>query len=213
MAATTKSPTRRKPTQSVPERPATAAAQFPLSCPKPRQTHPAEAVVIPLETSKKGVRLRVIPAPAAVRQILNEAFGELGWAERRYFADGRLWCAVGVFNPYMSDYCFRDAGALVGAHPGSNDVWKEETSFLAAADLWGAGSDVMNIPPIVLLADQVPIVGITKPGRNPNDPPVVAGYRLGTTLTVDKFLRRPDSDEIIAVQFTDKDGRRITWEK
>ena len=154
-----------------------------------------------------------MPKPDAVRSVLNETFGSLGWAQRRYSADGRLWCAVGVFNPYMKDYCFRDAGALEGKHPGSPERWKEETSFVAAAELWGIGSDVMALPSIVLRADQVPIVGVQKPGRNPNAPPQLAGYRLATVLTVDKFLRHPDTGEIISVQFVDKDGRKITWEK
>ncbi len=211
--AATKSTTRRKAPQSAQERPAAQAAQFPLECPKPRQMHPAEAVVIVREISKDAVKLFVMPGPAAVRSILNETFGPLGWAERRYFADGRLWCAVGVFNPYMNDYCFKDAAALEGKHPGSPERWKEETSFLAAADLWGAGSDVLALPSIVLRADQVAIVGVQKPGRKPSDPPQLAGYKLGTTLKVDKFLRSPDTGEILSVQFTDKDGRKITWEK
>ena len=163
--ATTKSTTpRRKAPQNAQERP---AAQFPLECPKPRQMHPSEAVVIVREISKDAVKLFVMPKPDAVRSVLNETFGSLGWAQRRYSADGRLWCAVGVFNPYMKDYCFRDAGALEGKHPGSHERWKEETSFVAAAELWGAGSDVMALPAIVLRADQVPIVGIQKSGRNP----------------------------------------------
>ena len=193
--ATTKSTTpRRKAAQSAQEHPAAQVVQFPLECPKPRQMHPSEAVV-------------------TVRSVLNETFGSLGWAQRRYSADGRLWCAVGVFNPYMKDYCFRDAGALEGKHPGSPERWKEETSFVAAAELWGIGSDVMTLPPIVLRADQVPIVGIQKLGRKPNDPPQVVGYKLASPLTVDKFLRHPDTGEIISVQFADKDSRKITWEK
>ena len=212
--ATTKSTTpRRKAAQSAQEHPAAQAAQFPLECPKPRQMHPSEAVVIVREISKDAVKLFVMPKPDAVRSVLNETFGSLGWAQRRYSADGRLWCAVGVFNPYMKDYCFRDAGALEGKHPGSPERWKEETSFVAAAELWGIGSDVMTLPPIVLRADQVPIVGIQKPGRKPNDPPQVVGYKLASPLTVDKFLRHPDTGEIISVQFADKDGRKITWEK
>mgnify|MGYP004609008783 FL=1 len=211
--AATKSTTRRKAPQSAQERPAAQAAQFPLECPKPRQTHPAEAVVIVREISKDAVKLFVMPGPAAVRGILNETFGPLGWAERRYFADGRLWCAVGVFNPYMNDYCFKDAAALEGKHPGSPERWKEETTFVSAADLWGAGSDVLALPSIVLRADQVAIVGIQKPGRKPSDLPQLAGYKLGTTLKVDKFLRSPDTGEILSVQFVDKDGRKITWEK
>mgnify|MGYP006894534900 CR=1 FL=1 len=212
--ATTRSTTpRRKPLQHPQECPAAQAAQFPLECPKPRQMHPSEAVVIVREISKEAVKLFVMPKPDAVRSVLNETFGSLGWAQRRYFADGRLWCAVGVFNPYMEDYCFKDAAALEGKHPGSPERWKEETSFVAAAELWGIGSDIMALPPIVLRADQVPIVGIQKPGRKPNDPPQVVGYKLASPLTVDKFLRNPDTGEIIGVQFVDKDSRKITWEK
>ena len=136
--ATTKSTTpRRKDAQSAQEHPAVQVVQFPLECPKPRQMHSSEAVVIVREISKDAVKLFVMPKPDAVRSILNETFGSLGWAQRRYSADGRLWCAVGVFNPYMKDYCFRDAGALEGKHPGSPERWKEETSFMAAAELWG----------------------------------------------------------------------------
>ena len=212
--ATTKSTTpRRKPLQHPQERPAALVVQFPLSIPTPRQTHPAEAVVIVQETAKDAVKLFVMPSPSSVRGILNETFGPLGWAERRYFADSRLWCAVGVFNPYMNDYCFKDAAALEGKHPGSHERWKEETSFVAAAELWGIGSDVMALPSIVLRADQVPIVGVQKSGRKPNDPPQLAGYKLATVLTVNKFLRHPDTGEIISVQFADKDGHKITWEK
>lgn len=212
--ATTKSTTpRRKAPQNAQERPAAPVAQFLLECPKPRQTHPAEAVVIIRDISKDAVKIFVMPRPDAVRGILNETFGPLGWAERRYFADGRLWCAVGVFNPYMKDYCFKAAAALEGKHPGSPERWKEETSFVAAAELWGAGSDVMSLPAIVLRADQVAIVGVQKQGRKPSDPPQVVGYKLSSALTVDKFLRHPDTGEIISVQFVDKDGHKITWEK
>ena len=100
--ATTKSTTpRRKAAQSAQEHPAAQVVQFPLECPKPRQMHPSEAVVIVREISKDAVKLFVMPKPDAVRSILNETFGSLGWAQRRYSADGRLWCAVGVFNQYI----------------------------------------------------------------------------------------------------------------
>lgn len=213
MPTSSKSNARRKATQSPQERPAAPAVTFPVECPKPRQTHPSEAVAIIREISKDAVKLFVMPRPAAVREILTETFGALGWGERRYFADGRLWCAVGVYNPYMGDYCFRDAAAFEGKHPGSPERWKEETSFVAAAELWGVGSDVLALPPIVLRADQVAISGIQKPGRKPEEAPQIVGYRLASPLSVDKFLRDPDTGGIISVQFADKDGRKITWEK
>ena len=213
MPTPAKSSTRRKASQKPQEPFPAPVVSFPVECPKPRQTHPAEAVAVIREISKDAVKIFLMPRPSAVRSILNETFGPLGWGERRYFADGRLWCAVGVFNPYMGDYCFRDAAALEGKHPGSPERWKEETSFVAAAELWGIGSDVLALPPIVLRADQLAIVGVQKPGRKPEDVPQVVGYRLASPLSVDKFLRDPDTGGIISVQFADKDGRKITWEK
>ena len=210
---TTKTTAPRKASQSVPQRSLPPAGAFPLECPKPRQTHPAEAVAVVREVSKDGAKLLLLPRPAAVRSILTETYGALGWAQRRYFADGRLWCAVGVYNPAPMDYCYRDAAAMEGSHPGSPDRWKEETSFIAAAELWGVGSDILALPPVVLRADQVPIVGIRKPDSAPQQPPQVVGYRLSSPLLVDKFLRKEDTGEIIGVQFTDKDGRKIPWEK
>ena len=60
--ATTKSTTpRRKAAQSAQERPAAQVVQFPLECPKPRQMHPSEAVVIVREISKDAVKLFVMP--------------------------------------------------------------------------------------------------------------------------------------------------------
>ena len=56
--ATTKATTpRRKAAQSAQECPAAPVVQFPLSIPTPRQTRPAEAVVIVQETAKDAVKL------------------------------------------------------------------------------------------------------------------------------------------------------------
>lgn len=62
-----KSTTRRKPAQSAQERPAAQVVQFPFECPKPRQTHPAEAVAVVREVSKDAVKIFLMPRPSAVR--------------------------------------------------------------------------------------------------------------------------------------------------
>lgn len=136
--ATTKATTpRRKAPQSAQERPAAPVVQFPLSIPTPRQTHPAEAVVIVQETAKDAVKLFVMPSPSAVRGILNETFGPLGWAERRYFADSRLWCAVGVFNPYMSSrtplHWKASIRAVMSAGRKRPALWLRQNSGASAA--------------------------------------------------------------------------------
>ena len=63
--ATTKATTpRRKAVQSAQECPTAPVVQFPLSIPTPRQTRPAEAVVIVQETAKDAVKLFVMPSPS-----------------------------------------------------------------------------------------------------------------------------------------------------
>ena len=136
MSTTAKSnaTTRRKPTQSAQERPAAQVVQFPLFAPKPRQTAPQEIQVVVCECGADAVRVRLLPDPAAVLHIMDETFGTLGWTRRYYFADGRLWCGVGVYHPLMNNFAIKDAAAPVGKLQISNpDKWKENGSFLAAA--------------------------------------------------------------------------------
>ena len=174
-----KSTTRRKPIQSAQERPAAQVVQFPLFSPKPRQTAPQEVQVVVCECSADAVRVRLLPDPAAVWCMMDETFGTLGWTRRYYFADGRLWCGVGVYHPLMNNFAIKDAAAPAGKLQISNpDKWKENGSFLAAAALWGAGADVMELPSLIFAADQVAIDPVHKRAKNPNDPPTVVGYFL-----------------------------------
>lgn len=214
MSTTAKSnaTTRRKPTQSAQERPAAQVVQsFPLFAPKPRQTAPQEIQVVVCECGADAVRVRLLPDPAAVLHIMDETFGTLGWTRRYYFADGRLWCGVGVYHPLMNNFAIKDAAAPVGKLQISNpDKWKENGSFLAAAALWGAGADVMALPSLTFAADQVDIDPIKKPGKRPGDPLVVVGYGLYHALTVDKLLRAEDG-HIIGVQLLQGE-RKVVWQ-
>lgn len=206
-----KSTTRRKPVQSAQERPAAQAVQFPLFAPKTRQTAPQEIQVVICECGADAVRVRLLPDPAAVLHIMDETFGTLGWTRRYYFADGRLWCGVGVYHPLMNNFAIKDAAAPVGKlQISSPDKWKENGSFLAAAALWGAGADVMALPSLTFAADQVDIDPIKKPGKRPGDPLVVVGYGLYHALTVDKLLRAEDG-HIIGVQLLQGE-RKVVWQ-
>ena len=206
-----KSTTRRKPVQSAQERPAAQAVQFPLFAPKPRQTVPQEVQVVICECSADAVRVRLLPDPAAVWCMMDETFGTLGWTRRYYFADGRLWCGVGVYHPLMNNFAIKDAAAPAGKLQISNpDKWKENGSFLAACALWGAGADVMALSSLTFAADQVSIDPVHKRAKNPNDPPTVAGYRLHSALTVDKLLRAEDG-RIIGVQLLQGE-RKVVWQ-
>lgn len=202
---------RKKAPQSAQERPAAPVVQFPLPFPKPRQTAPQEAQAVICECSSDAVRIRLLPDPAAVLHIMDETFGPLGWTRRYYFADGRLWCGVGVYNPVIGNYAVKDAAAPAGKFKISNpDKWKENGSFLAAAALWGVGGDLMALPSMTFAADQVDIGPVQKPGKRPSDPPTVVGYRLHHALTVDKLLRADDGS-IIGVQLLQGE-RKVVWQ-
>ena len=112
-----KSTTRRKPAQSAQERPAAQVVQFPLFAPKPRQTASQEVQVVICECSTDAVRVRLLPDPAAVWCMMDETFGTLGWTRRYYFADGRLWCGVGVYHPLMNNFAIKDAADQVSIDP------------------------------------------------------------------------------------------------
>ena len=202
---------RKKAPQSAQERPAAPVVQFPLPFPKPRQTAPQEAQAVICECSSDAVRIRLLPDPAAVLHIMDETFGPLGWTRRYYFADGRLWCGVGVYNPVIGNYAVKDAAAPAGKFKISNpDKWKENGSFLAAAALWGVGGDLMALPSMTFAADQVDIGPVQKPGKRPSDPPTVVGSRLHHALTVDKLLRADDGS-IIGVQLLQGE-RKVVWQ-
>lgn len=209
MPTTTKSnAARRKAPQSAQERPAAQVVQFPLPYTKPRQTAPQEVQVVVCECGPDAVRVRCLPDPAAIVRMMDETFGPLGWTRRYYFADGRLWCGVGVYNPLINNYAVKDAAAPAGKLQISNpDKWKENGSFLAAASLWSAGSDVMALPSMTMGGAVIePVYQRTAKGQS--DQPT--GYRLHGALTVDKLLRADDG-HIIGVQFLQGE-RKVVWQ-
>mgnify|MGYP004690527535 FL=1 len=178
----------------------TPDVKFPVELPKPRQTAPDECVVLIVETSEDAVRVRVIPREPSVRQILDDTYGPGGWCKRQYFADGQLWCAVGVYCPATGEYVYKDAAAipLPCRDPA---LMRTTTSFLAAASIWGAGRDVMELGNLLLKSTQVPIVQ----GERER-------YRLNTSLRVDRFAR-DEAGRITMVQFELADGKKALWEK
>lgn len=214
MAATSKN-TRtspRKPAQSRSEGTCVPEVSFPLHCTKPRQTAPEEVLVMCIECAEDSARLRLLPDPAAIVRIMDETFGEYGWTRRYYFADGRLWCGVGVYHPLFANYAVKDASAPAEKlHIKNPDKFKEDGSFLAAAALWGAGSDIMNLKPMLFKADQVEICPIQR-AQKPGEKPVIVGYRLASVLHVDKLLR-DDTGRIIGVQLIDREGRKAVWQE
>lgn len=197
----------KKPAQRRPA-PATAKSAEPIGkavkYPVPRATQPEEVNTVVLRVAKDAVQLRLVPAVNAVMSILTEAFGPLGWCCRRYYCDGSLYCAVGVYNPQNGDYAYRDAAA--SDLPAKNlTAMKESTSLINAASMWQVCKDIADLPVIMLRGDQVTILPVL------DDKERVTGYRLQSRLLTDKF-QRDEAGRIQMVQFVDQEDKKIVWE-
>lgn len=58
---------------------------FPVKGPKAREIKPEECVVRIIAACEDGIRVVVLPKESAVRDILNETYGPLGWGDSYYY--------------------------------------------------------------------------------------------------------------------------------
>lgn len=196
--ATPKASGRGRPQKSASAAVCAPDVKFPVEVPKAPQTAPQAVSVLIKAISEDAIKLKLLPGANAVRDMLDKTFGNGGWRMRRYSADGRLWCQVGVYIPSTREYCDKESGAL---NLPCRDVaqMKEDTSFVSAASFWGVGRDVMELDDIVLKSTQVPIVKDDK-----------GVCRLQTSLKVDRFAY-DDAGSITMVQFVTGEGKKILW--
>lgn len=196
--ATPKASGRGRPQKSVSAAVCAPDVKFPVEVPKAPKTAPQAVSVLIKAISEDAIKLKLLPGANAVRDMLDKTFGNGGWRMRRYSADGRLWCQVGVYVPQTQAYCDKESGAL--NLPCRNVAqMKEHTSFVSAASFWGVGRDVMELDDIVLKSTQVPIVKDEK-----------GVCRLQTSLKVDRFAY-DDAGSITMVQFVTGEGKKILW--
>lgn len=189
---------RRGPSASVSDAILVEPVCFPINVPKPAQTAPEDCFAVVLNAAPDSIRVKLLPEASAVRKLLDDTYGNGGWGDRCYRADKKLRCQIGVYCPATRETVYKEAGSL--SIPARDpDQMQEITSFLAAAALWGAGSDVMSLKPILLKSSQVPIVQDDK-----------QRCRLGTALRVDRFAR-DDAGRITMVQFETAEGKKILW--
>lgn len=196
--ATPKASGRGRPQKSASAAVCAPDVKFPVEVPKAPQTAPQAVSVLIKAISEDAVKLKLLPGANAVRKMMDEIFGNGGWRMRRYAADGRLWCQVGVYIPTTREYCDKESGAL---NLPCRDVaqMKEDTSFVSAASFWGVGRDVMELEDIVLKSTQVPIVKDDK-----------GVCRMQTSLKVDRFAY-DDAGGITMVQFVTGEGKKVLW--
>lgn len=203
MATNKPASSRRGPSESAKRRSEAVCApavKFPLKLDKPRQIEPQECSVVILATAEDGVKLQVVPIVASVEAILNETYGPLGWTSRYYFCDGVPHCQVGIKDLSNGDFVYKDAGPMK-LPIGDPAQMREKTSFLQAAAKWGLADDVVELGPIFLKADQVPVAK-TEKGK----------YYPSVKLSVDKFARAEDG-HICMVQLLRADGQKVLWDE
>lgn len=173
---------------------------FPVNSPAPRQIEPQECVARCIEASADGVRVVVLPRVIDVRHMLDSVYGVLGWGDT-YYRSGSWWrCQIEVLSPATGQYVRKDAGPL--SLPTSDpDRMQENTSFLCAAAMLGFAEDVMELGPIALKAEQVPVMKSEK-GK----------FYPAVKISVDKFARAEDG-HISVVQFALSDGKKVLWDE
>ena len=130
---------------------------FPVKGPKAREIKPEECVVRVIAACEDGIRVVVLPKESAVRDILNETYGPLGWGDSYYYTKNWWRCQLEVLSPVNGLPVRKDAGPMC-LQSADVDRMQENTSFLRAAALFGVAEDVMDLKPIALKSEQVPVV-------------------------------------------------------
>lgn len=171
----------------------------------PRLTRPEELIVVPKSATQAGVRLLVLPSPAAVQQILTEYFGPDGWSCRRYACGGVLYCGIGVRLGVDGEWIYRDAPALEDYGSSKSAAAAAASSLYHAAAMWGVCADIKALPSITLTAEQVRVAAVPKA-----DGKTIDHWRLDQRLAVDQ-LGRDDAGAITMVQFAADDGKKVIW--
>ena len=81
-----------------------------------------------------------------------------------------------------------------------------DSSFLAAASLWGVALPVLRMPFMRLSAEQVHIIPDALPGSDR-----IKGYVMDDVLTCTELGY--ENGDLTLVQFTKPNGKKLLWQK
>lgn len=169
-----------------------------------------EVVLQVLEVTKDWARVRLWPKVDAVRSILEEddaAAGAAPYSVRHYSCGRSLFCSVGLDCAADNERVYRDACAISYYHVTGDPAQDEcDSSFLAAASLWGAALPVLRMPAMRFSAEKVQINPVATP-----DGQRIKGYVLADTLTCTELGY--EDGKISLVQFTKRNGDKLLWPK
>lgn len=169
-----------------------------------------EVVLQVLEVTKGWARVRLWPKVDAVRSILQEddaAAGVAPYSVRHYSCGRSLFCSVGLYCEEGNDRVYRDACAISYYHVTRDPAQDEcDSSFLAAASLWGVALPVLRMPAMQFTAAEVQINPVAGP-----DGQRIKGYVLADTLTCTELAY--EDGKISLAQLTKRNGDKLLWQK
>ncbi|HIZ48320.1 MAG TPA: hypothetical protein H9810_06370 [Candidatus Gemmiger excrementavium] len=168
-----------------------------------------EVVVQVLDVTKDWARVRLWPKVDAVRSILEEydSVCAISYAVRHYSCGRALYCGVGLASNTADELVYRDACAISTYHVTGDPAQDEcDSSFLAAASLWGVALPVLRMPFMRLSAEQVHIIPDALPGSDR-----IKGYVMDDVLTCTELGY--ENGDLTLVQFTKPNGKKLLWQK
>lgn len=169
-----------------------------------------EVVLQVLDVTKDWARVRLWPKVDAVRSILQEddaAAGVAPYSVRHYSCGRCLFCSVGLYCEEGNDRVYRDACAISYYHVTRDPAQDEcDSSFLAAASLWGVALPVLRMPAMQFAATEVQINPVAGP-----DGQRIKGYVLADTLTCTELAY--EDGKISLAQLTKRNGDKLLWQK
>lgn len=176
----------------------------------PRQLTAADVEVGVLQTTAQAVKVRLWPKPERVRAILNETYMQDCWSTDLFTVAGKTCCRLLVTDFDSADVAPVHHAALCPTeyHMMSDQARNEmDGALIMAASYMGIGAAVMQLPAMVIRADQVQINPVADASGKR-----IARHELADTLTPTNLVY-DDAGQIIEVDFTRRDGGIIKWQK
>ena len=176
----------------------------------PRLLTAADVEVGVLQTTAQAVKVRLWPKPGRVRAILNETYMPDCWSTDLFTVAGKTCCRL-----LVTDFDEVDAAPVHHAalcpteyHMMTDQARNEmDGALIMAASYMGIGAAVMQLPAMVIHADQVQINPVADASGKR-----IARHELADTLTPTNLVY-DEAGQIIEVDFTRRDGGIIKWQK
>lgn len=165
-----------------------------------------------LQVSDKAVKLRLWPNPERVREILDKRYkAPEGWSLKFVTGTRMMVCELQAgFMDHENNVRFNCKAAVCPSeyHMMTDQARNEMNgAFIMAASYMGIGSAIVQLPSMVLRADQVQINPVPDASGKR-----IARYDLADTLTPTNLVYDA-SGHIVEVDFTRRNGGVIKWQK